>query len=87
VAILLENIRQTGTNNYDLDFVDEGVRVSFSFVYHPERGRCDGNRAFADHFEGRTSGREAMMALGRFIAGQHVDFPVEVPATGWSNRF
>lgn len=86
MAILLTEIRRTGANVYELQFMDEGQPVAFTFVHHPERGRVEGNHEFGVHFDGRTSGREAMIALGKFIEGRPVNFPVELPWTGASSR-
>ena len=87
MAILLTGIHETAVNTYRLDFLDEGTVIAFTFVYRPERRRFEGNSAFLTHFEGRTSGREALVALGKAIAGREVQFPVELRFTGTSNRF
>jgi hypothetical protein len=86
MPILLTGIRETSPTIYELQFLDEGQPVVFSFVYHPERRRCAGNQEFFDHFEGRASGRDALLALGMVIEGCSVSFPIELRQTGGTNR-
>jgi len=86
VAILLTGIRKTSPNIYELQFQDEGQPIAFTFVYHPGRDRFAGNQAFDNHFEGRTSGREAMRALGAITEGRHVSFPIELRHTGTTSK-
>ena len=67
--------------------LDEGKPVVFDFVYYPDTLRFAGNQDFLDHFEGRTSGRDALRALGMAVEKRTVSFPIELRQTGTTNKF
>lgn len=83
MAIELVGITALGDNRYRLDFNDEGASVSFVLLRRPRTGGVVMTREFYDHFYGRSSGREAIGALGMFAEGEEVTFPVKVRKDGF----
>jgi hypothetical protein len=86
MSIQLVNIASVGNNLFRLDFQDGATSVSFVLEDVPRKG-VRMTREFTDHFRGRASCREAMVALGRFADGEHVEFPVEVREDGYTGIF
>ena len=87
MAILLIGIRDLGDSVYELQMMDNGTPVNFTFHYQPKYHSVRGNREFDRHFAGRTSGRDAVGALGKFVTGEPLTFPITVREDGYSGRF
>jgi hypothetical protein len=83
MSIELLGITALGDNQYRLDFQDEGASVSFVLERLPRKGVVI-SREFDRHFRGRTSGQDAVMALGSFARGEPVSFPVQVRKDGFT---
>ena len=84
VSIELLGITPLGNKSDRLDFRDGGAEVSFVLEQSRRRGSTMISREFGRHFYGRTSAWDAVEALGRFIEGEQVDFPVQVRLDGFT---